>query len=94
MGVTELVERNCIFNVQADAENGCGSAVLVVAGVVDKLVIKSGCDAAIKMDVVVGLDDLFESVIQMAIAENKAKAAQRKVFSVVAGQGIPKKGSA
>ena len=55
-----------------DAEHRNGAAILVIAGMGDKLNVKGGVEAPTVVSSVVGFDDVLTSVVQMTVAEQEA----------------------
>ncbi len=66
---------NLEFPVEAGGEDVDGAAVAVEGGVFDVLVIKGGVGVFAEGEVVVGLDELFDSVSEPAITGQDASAA-------------------
>ncbi len=75
----EFVERNGVFDVNAEAHDGSRAAVLVVAGIRDVLVVDRNRDAAPDVSRVVGLENLFQAVVQRAIAQDEAQSSQSQI---------------
>src|SRR5271166_1568305 len=76
------------LDVGAEGGDEDGTAVAVVAGVVD--VLQAGCDidAAPDVEGVVGLQNIFAAVVQLAVAEEKTEAAIGEVGLVVLLDGV------
>ena len=79
--------------MRTDSTN-TGPRSLVVAGVVDVLRVESVVNAAPRVHVVVALEDVFARVVEVAIAEQEAKAAKLEILLVVALDGIRDEGDA
>src|ERR1700751_207437 len=58
-------------------------AVAIVAGIVDVLDAGGDIDSAPQVQGVIGLDDVFPTVIQMAIAEQEAETSSSQVVLVI-----------
>ena len=84
----KFIERNRVFDVNAKAHHGDGTAVLVVARIGHVLIIDGERNPAPDMRRVIGLEDLFEAVVQSAIAQNEAQPAQRQVAPVIAREPV------
>ena len=65
----KLVEGDGVFYVHAEADDGGGAAIAVVAGVGDVLIVERQGDAAPDMGGVVSFENLFQAVPQAAVAE-------------------------
>jgi hypothetical protein len=63
-------------------------AVLVLAGVGDGLGVEDVEDAAPGVEVVVPLEDVLAGVVESAVAEQEAEAAEGEVALVVAFDGV------
>jgi len=74
--------------------DGDRAAVAVVAGAGDELDVGRGEDAAVELGGVVGLDEGLAAVVQAAVAEQEAGAAEREVAAVVVGQAVRDRGDA
>ena len=60
------------------------AAIAVVAGAVDILRVERREDAAPHVQRVVGFHDVLAAVVQIAVAEQEAEAAQGQIFLVLA----------
>ena len=72
------------LEMKAEGWRKHGAAVAVVSGVIDVLRVERGVDAAPHVQRVLGFDDVLASVVQCAVAEQEAHAAQGQIFLVVA----------
>ena len=70
--------------MHADGFDEDGAAVLVVAGVLDELGVEGVVEAAPGVEGVVGFEDVFAGVVEAAVAEEEAAAAEGEVVPVVA----------
>jgi hypothetical protein len=80
--------------VGADGADPDGAAVAVVAGVVDVLHIERVEHAAPGVVVVVAFDDVFAAVVEVAVAEQEAEAAEFQILLVVGLDGVGDDGEA
>src|SRR6185312_2745626 len=74
--------------MHADGFDEDRAAILVVAGMLDELAVEGVEEAAPGVHGVVALEDIFACIVQMAVTEEKAKAAELEVVLVVALDGI------
>ncbi len=81
-------------DVHAHRFNQHRAAILVVAGVVDVLEIERVIDAAPGVQVVVALQNVFAGVVQFAVAEEKAEAAELQVVLMIFFDGVGDEGQA
>src|SRR5260370_492321 len=81
-------------DMHADGLYQDGTAVLVVAGVGDVLCVEGVEDAAPGVEVVVALEDVLAGVVESAVAEQEAEAAEGEVALVVAFDGVGDEGEA
>src|SRR5579875_543030 len=84
MGGAEALE----IYVRAHTQHGDGPTVLVVAGMCHELGVERGEEATPGMGGVVGLENVLTGVVQGAIAEEEAFAAQGEIGLVVALDGV------
>ena len=80
--------------MHADGFDEHGAAVLVVAGMIDELKVEGVVNSAPDMSVVVALEDVFAGVVEVAVAEQEAFAAESEVGLVVALDGVGDEGQA
>ena len=78
-----MVSESLELDVGAERGDEDGAAVAVVAGVDDVLQAGREIDAAPDVDGVVGLQNIFAAVVELAIAEQKAEAAIGEVGLVI-----------
>jgi hypothetical protein len=71
------------FKVQAQGGNNHRSAVAIVTGIVDVLYASRWVKPAPKMQRVIRLLNGFTPVIETAITQQKAVAAQRQILLVI-----------
>ena len=79
-------------DVHADRLDEDGAAVLVVAGVFDELGVEGVIEAPPGVERVVGFEDVFAGVVEVAISEEEAFAAKREVLLVVVLDGVRDEG--
>ncbi len=78
-----MVRGHLELYVEAERGDEDGAAVAVVAGVVDVLQAGRDVNAAPDVGCIVGFDDIFAAVVEIAIAEQKAEAAIGEIILVV-----------
>jgi hypothetical protein len=76
------------IGVETDAEEVDGTAVAVVAGVPDVLVVEAYPQTRHEVPTVVCLDDALGSVIELAVTEEESLAAESEIEAVRAGQAV------
>ena len=82
------------LDVSAEGGDDYRAAVAVVAGVVDVLQAGGEVDAAPDVDGVVGLENIFAAVVEMAVAEKESDAAVGEIVLVILLDGIADEGQA
>jgi hypothetical protein len=76
------------FEVKAETRNKDRASVAVVAGVIDVLEIEPGVETAPEVGVVIGFEDSFAPVVQVAVAEKELESAMLQVELVVGGDSV------
>ena len=74
--------------VQSYGADGDGTAVAVVAGVVDAGEAEAECEVLLELAVVVRLDDLLGTVVESPVADDEADAAGGEVIAVCGRQAV------
>ncbi len=69
-------------------------AILVVAGVVDVLQVERIVDASPRVQVVVALENVFAGVVQVAVAQEEAEAAELQIILMIFLDGVRDEGQA
>ena len=88
------VERQLEIDVGAEAGDEDWAAIAVVAGIVDVLEAGGEVDAAPGVNGVVRLDDVFASVVKVAVAEEKTEAAIGEIGLMILLDGVGDEGDA
>src|SRR5215475_11002842 len=74
--------------MQTAREDRNRSAVGVISGVCNKLVVECQCSPVIELIGVIGLEDLLGAVVEPAIADQKAGAAGGEEIAVRSGKPV------
>src|ERR1700742_2469577 len=70
------------FAVETSREHGDGSAVGVIGGICDELIVRSDRKTLGHRISVIGFQDLFGAVIELAVTDQEAEAAGGEEISV------------
>ena len=74
--------------MQSEAGDKHRAAIAVVAGILDMLQVRGCVNSAPDMRGVVGLDNIFATVIQTAVSEKKAQASVGEIKLMIFADGV------